>query len=250
LEQSQSPFQRGFTKGVSPLHASLLVEEVTRESRDKGTNCNIVFLDAKAAFDVVDHDHLLRRLYHAGVRDRHWLLFDSIHRNSKSCVKWMNRMSGPFIVQQGVKQCGVASTDLYKLYVDPLLHRLEDAGTGMIIGNICCSASACADDVCVCAVSHYETQHLITITEDFANSERYTLQPKKTEALLFKGRRTTANRTTEDPFLLYQSPITAVDTATHLGIKRSSTQSATNDSQVKHNITKARKTLYSLMTSG
>lgn len=63
----QNPYQRGFTKNVSPLHAALIIEEITRECRDQKEAVDIVFLDAKAAFDLVDHNHLLRRLYHCGI---------------------------------------------------------------------------------------------------------------------------------------------------------------------------------------
>ena len=67
----QSVFQRGFTASVSPLNAVLILEEVTRECKDQGDPVHLIFLDAKAAFDVVDHNHLMRRLYHTGINDSH-----------------------------------------------------------------------------------------------------------------------------------------------------------------------------------
>ena len=36
----------------------------------------------------------------------------------------------------GVRQGGILSTDLYKLYINPLLDRLQDVGIGLKIGNI------------------------------------------------------------------------------------------------------------------
>jgi hypothetical protein len=36
----------------------------------------------------------------------------------------------------GVRQEGILSTDLYKLYINPLLYRLQDVGIGLKIGNI------------------------------------------------------------------------------------------------------------------
>lgn len=249
IEKSQSVYQRGFTKKTSPLHASLIVEEVTRECRDKGEHCDLVFLDAKAAFDVVNHEHLLRRLYYAGVDDKHWSLIRSLHSNSTSVIKWANNKSEPFAVHQGVKQGGIASADLYKVYVNPLLKRLEACNWGIYVGDINCCASACADDVTVNSIDHFETQLLINIAEDFANSERYTLQPKKTEALLFCGKRT-ANNINRPDFNLYGSNITNVEVATHLGVKRGNTLSSTADNQIQNNIEKARRTTYSLMASG
>jgi hypothetical protein len=41
-----------------------------------------------------------------------------------------------FKVGIGVQQWGILSTDLYKLYINPLLDRLQDVGIGLKIGNI------------------------------------------------------------------------------------------------------------------
>ena len=41
-------------------------------------------------------------------------------------------------MQQDFRQSGVLSADLYKVYVDQLLHRLKHNGLGMKIGNIQC----------------------------------------------------------------------------------------------------------------
>ena len=250
ISQNQSVYQRGFTNGVSPLHAALIVEEVTRDTRDKGLTCDLIFLDAKSAFDVVNHEHLLRRLYHLGVADLHWKLIESLHSDSSSIVKWMSDRSEPFAVLQGVKQGGVASTDLYKAYIDPLLHRLEANTSGYSIGNICCNASACADDVTICSYNQEDTQLLINAAEDFAKLERYVLQPKKTEALRFSGKRTRNNVQSEENFQLYNSPVTNVEVATHLGIKRSTSLTQTSNTQIDNNIEKARRTLYSLLATG
>ena len=47
----------------------------------------------------------------------------------------------------------VLSTDLYKLYINPLLDQIEDSDIGMQIGTIPCSAPTCADDVSLIADS-------------------------------------------------------------------------------------------------
>ena len=43
-----------------------------------------------------------------------------------------------FNIQQGVRQGGILSADLYQIYVDPLLHRLQHIGKGLKIGHINC----------------------------------------------------------------------------------------------------------------
>jgi hypothetical protein len=41
-----------------------------------------------------------------------------------------------FKIGMGDRQGGILSTDLYKLYINPLLDRLQDVEIGLKIGNI------------------------------------------------------------------------------------------------------------------
>lgn len=61
MERYQNQYQQDFTANTSPLHAVLIVEEISRDSKDNSKKLNIdyIFLDAKAAFDVVNHNYTL-----------------------------------------------------------------------------------------------------------------------------------------------------------------------------------------------
>jgi hypothetical protein len=96
-----------FTKGSSPLNSALPVEETYRENADNKNECQLVLLDTKSAFDVVIHSHLKRRVYHAGIQDKHWSLINSMHQKASSSVKWDNKISQQFPVTQGVRQGGI-----------------------------------------------------------------------------------------------------------------------------------------------
>ena len=146
INAQQNPLQRGFTKNSSPMNCSLIIEESLREQRDRRQLLYIAFLDAKSAFAVVNHDSLMRKLYHKGVEGAPWLLIRSLHEGSATAVKWEGAISEPFQVHQGVKQGGVLSTDLYKVYNNGSLDRLAVTKGGFHIGEICCAAPTCADD--------------------------------------------------------------------------------------------------------
>jgi hypothetical protein len=62
-----------------------------------------------------------------------WRFFS---QGAETSVKWKGTAMDPFAVSQGVRQGGVLSTDLYKLYINPLLDQIEDSGIGMQIGTI------------------------------------------------------------------------------------------------------------------
>jgi hypothetical protein len=89
----QNPLKRGFTKGALHLNSALPVEETYRENEDNTNECQLVLLDAKSAFDVLIRSHLMRRVYHAGIRDKHWSLINSMHQKASSSVKWDNKIS-------------------------------------------------------------------------------------------------------------------------------------------------------------
>ena len=85
IEETQSPSQSGFM--TSPLNSALILEEIVKECKDSGESVHFIFFDAKSAFDVVDHKHLMRRLYHIGVQDKHWSLISSMHQQATNVVK-------------------------------------------------------------------------------------------------------------------------------------------------------------------
>ena len=104
-------------------------------------------MQKKAAFDKVIHSHLFRRMYNAGIQDKTWTVIKSLHHNAESCMKWAGNTFHCFKVGMGDRQGSILSTDLYKLYINPLLDRLQDVGIGLKIGNINVNNTGCADDI-------------------------------------------------------------------------------------------------------
>ena len=90
---------------------------------------------------------MLRRVFLAGIDDGHWGLIKDLHENAKSVIKWEGNISQPFQVNQGVRQGGILSTNLYKLYINQLLNMYGTTGIGYRIGNISVNSTACADDI-------------------------------------------------------------------------------------------------------
>jgi hypothetical protein len=79
---------------------------------------------AKAAFDVVGHTSLYRKLFLLGVRGKLWLLTYHLSQGAETSVKWQGIAMDPFAVSEGVRQAGVLSTDLYQLYINPVITRV------------------------------------------------------------------------------------------------------------------------------
>jgi hypothetical protein len=70
VDELQNRLQRGFTPKDAPLYCALILYECILEALDKKIPIHVAFLDAKAAFDVVGHTSLYRKLFLSGVRGK------------------------------------------------------------------------------------------------------------------------------------------------------------------------------------
>ncbi|VDI55987.1 Hypothetical predicted protein [Mytilus galloprovincialis] len=244
----QNRLQRGFTPTVSPLYSALILLESILESLDQKTSIFIALLDAKSAFDVVNHNSLYRKLFLSGVGGTLWLLIRQLSTNALTSIKWDGLTSEPFLIQQGVRQGGILSTELYKLYVNDVLDQLEDNGLGKYIGDIYCGAPTCADDIALVANSPTELQVMISTVENYSKHEKYVLQPTKSVVLKNKGSNSSASSLQD--FSINEQAIIQPDSAVHLGIKHNANFKKTITSHINENISKARRSMYSLMGAG
>lgn len=64
------------------MNCSLILEKYIRESKELRRDSYIAYLDAKSAFDVVDHASLMRRIYYIGVDGVLWNLIYSLLPNT------------------------------------------------------------------------------------------------------------------------------------------------------------------------
>ena len=248
IAKHQNNLQRGFTEGSSPMNCSLILEESIRENRDnRNLPTYVAFLDAKSAFDVVNHSSLLRKLFHMGIEGQVWNLIDSLHTNAETMVKWGGQFSDKFEIKQGVRQGGILSTNMYKVYDNKLLDRLESAMLGIRIGGINCNGPTCADDTTVVTEERGPLQTLLSISDDYSGLEQYLLQLLKSVVLTIPPPRKRDKLEDGHHWTLKGKEMPYVTQTMHMGIMRSAD---TEQSATKDNIQKARRTLYSLMSSG
>ena len=181
-----------------------------------------------------------------GIRGGLWTLLQSFYENAGSMVKWMGSTSETFSIEQDVRQGGILSADLYKVYINQLLDRLYTYGFGATIAKIICNAPTCADDLSTLISTTQELQMLCSIASDYSNMERYELQPAKSVVLPYSSKR---SKSTEDPCIIMgDQQMPNVDKTTHVGVVRTRDNSPT--SAIDENLQKARRTLYSLMSAG
>ena len=88
MNYEQSDQQFGFTKGLSPNMAALLVSEAKAEACQNNEPLFLATLDTQKAFDVVHHTILLDKLLNKEIRKDIWLIIKDLYSDISSKVKW------------------------------------------------------------------------------------------------------------------------------------------------------------------
>jgi hypothetical protein len=229
--------------------AALILSEVCSNITAKDI-LFITTLDSQKAFDVVNHQILMDKLYHLGVNLELWDVIVDLYQGLTSTVKWNGDTSLSFSINQGVRQEGVLSTHLYKQYLNELLNDLENHNIGISIGNTYAGCPTCADDIVLLSLNNNEMQEMLDTVLDYARDHRFQIHPVKSNAIIKTVGKRKIDRVAEkqNELKLGDNTLHFKSETPHLGLTRSSSDE--NRINIEERIALARRTLYSLIKTG
>ena len=245
LNLPQSDHQFGFTSGLSPVMAGLLVSEAKSEAIQNRHPLFLATLDSQNAFDTVHHKILLDKLFQTNIHKDIWTTIKNLYSGITSKVKWLGECSDSFPVNQGVKQGGILSTHLYKTYIDPLLKILRSKRLGFYLGTVYIGVPTVADDLAYLSKFKDELQLMLNEAEGFSGRNRFQIHPVKTQVVSLPNIHTNNN---DLKWTLGENVLSLKENTVHLGLIRSGKKES--ELNIKERISLARRTSYSLINTG
>ena len=111
-------YQFGFRKGYSTEQAILELTDTLKKAMDKKLLTCGLFLDFFKAFDTVNHNILLSKLYHYGIRGTPFKWFENYLSNRTQFVKIGNTKSNCETITCGIPQGSTLGPLLFLLYIN------------------------------------------------------------------------------------------------------------------------------------
>lgn len=174
--------QYGFRKCCGTEEAAINVVNCICKCLDDGNVGAVgVFYDFTKAFDLIDHNILLEKLWLYGIRGKEYSIIENYISLRRQFVEINGQRSSIGLIEYGVPQGSVLGPLLFKIFINDISN-LELNGKMFIY----------ADDICVIYPFQHETvakayiEHDAAVICEFARVNKLFINAQKTKIIRFK----------------------------------------------------------------
>lgn len=184
--------QAGFRKNRSGIdNIYILNQIIEKELTNKGGTVYCLFVDFKAAFDLINREKLWEYLKRKEIDENLRLRLMEIYEVTKNVIKVGEKNSSEFYTEKGLRQGCPLSPTLFAIYIsdiEEVLRKGQDGG--IVIERQKIHYLAYADDIVLLAKSGPELKQMMLRLEKYTDKRDLVLNPQKTKVMVFKkGRR-------------------------------------------------------------
>lgn len=201
--------QFGFRKGYSTADALLEFLDSVYLTLDQSRYLVSVFLDLSKAFDTVNHQLLLRKLHHVGIRGVSNEWFKSYLDKRVQYVSVLGEASSLADVQTGVPQGSVLGPSLFLMYINDMYRSAPDVQFVHYADDTTVFDSG--NDICILTGEiNRNLQHV----DRWLQCNRLSLNVTKTSYIIFSNRAVPENVSVQ----IRNSPVAQVNEMKFLGV--------------------------------
>lgn len=178
--------QAGFRRGRGCIDQLYTLTSLAKSAIDSGKELYVCYIDARKAFDNVDHNLLWYRLHSMGI---HGKILDSIkalYEELQCTVRIGSRLGPWFPATRGVKQGCLISPSLFNLFIDSLITHLSTVDAGVEINGTRLRCLLYADDLVLLSTDAAGLQRLLNSLHEWCCKWRLAINAEKSAVMVFR----------------------------------------------------------------
>ena len=214
--------QKGFLDFEGCLEHNFILQSAIEDSRRRGTQLCIAWLDLANAFGAIPHEHILNTLKALNMPEEAISIVTDMYHGAFTRAVTAEGMTDPVPILSGVKQGCPLSPILFNLALEPILRAvlnrlnatgyrmLEEADSGITVNLL-----AYADDLVLMAKDDDSLQSLLDICAEAADWCGLTFKPSKCATLHIDRKIRNSQQVLPTIFNIEESEIRALKAGEH-----------------------------------
>lgn len=177
--------QIGFRKGARTSDHIFTLKTVIDNYFKKNKYLFACFVDLKKAFDTVNREALLSKLFNYNIRGNFFNVLKDMYNNVTFSVKLTEGVTDSFQSTIGVKQGCILSPSLFSLYMNDLVDNFDAECDPVYLNEKQLSCLLYADDIVLLSQSAKGLQKLLDSLKAFCDMWDLTVNIDKTKIMIF-----------------------------------------------------------------
>lgn len=178
----------GFVSGNRTSDAHLILHSlIQRHCHQKNEKIFSCFVDFSKAFDTIPRDLLLKKIFDYGVTGKFFNNIKSLYANDNCCIKVGNKITEPFLANQGVKQGCILSPLLFNIFISDIVDKFKKENCRALNINDAQKLSCLlwADDLVLLSRSEEGLRNMLSELSNYADENHMAVNAKKTQCMIF-----------------------------------------------------------------